>query len=234
MAPGDIAIRSREAVSCLRISSFPDPSTKSVLTNLGETTVTRSLSPASWRRPSEMTRTAALVAGRGWIPVGVVRPVAEPRRGGNSATRAVLPLIRTEVPGVYRRGPRYVVVYRSAAVNASSRRRRGWRLGRSSLSEMRGRASSGAARRFTPTHLIGLSATPARVTTASARTRAASTGSMTGYLPARPVELRIARDVGGVPSADRVGVCDGLLEMKGGLAAVGVRPPAALYCSASA
>jgi hypothetical protein len=32
--------------------------------------------------------------------------------GGNGATLIVLPLQRTEVPGVFRRGSKYVVVYR--------------------------------------------------------------------------------------------------------------------------
>jgi hypothetical protein len=42
-------------------SGFVTPSAKSVRTKPGEIIVTRSLSPASWRKPSEMARTANFV-----------------------------------------------------------------------------------------------------------------------------------------------------------------------------
>jgi hypothetical protein len=44
-----------------RISGFVIESAKSVFTKPGDIQVTRSLSPASWRNPSDMVRTAFLV-----------------------------------------------------------------------------------------------------------------------------------------------------------------------------
>ena len=86
-----------------------------------------------------------------------------------------LPLERTEVPGVYRRGSKYVVVYRvegrqrkqSAATLAEARAIKLERDGEA-RAVRRGRRCTGSASR-------GLIATPAPGTTACARTRAAST-----------------------------------------------------------
>lgn len=59
---GGIAILSpREAVGYAFASAFAMVSTKGVLTKPTEMIVTRSLSPASWRKPSEMARTANFV-----------------------------------------------------------------------------------------------------------------------------------------------------------------------------
>jgi hypothetical protein len=49
------------AIWALTSGLFTD-SAKFVWTKPGETIVTRSLSPASWRKPSEMARTANFVA----------------------------------------------------------------------------------------------------------------------------------------------------------------------------
>lgn len=61
IASGGIATLSRKASSWLFTSGLVTASTKSLWTKPGETIVTRSLSPASWRKPSEMARTANFV-----------------------------------------------------------------------------------------------------------------------------------------------------------------------------
>jgi len=60
-ASGEIAILSIPATIWAFTSGFVYESARLVLTKPGEMTVTRSLSPASWRKPSEMARTANLV-----------------------------------------------------------------------------------------------------------------------------------------------------------------------------
>jgi len=54
IASGGIASLSRDAASWAFTSGFVAPSVKFVRTKPGEMIVTRSLSPASWRKPSEM------------------------------------------------------------------------------------------------------------------------------------------------------------------------------------
>jgi len=61
IASGDIANLSRDAASWAFTSRFVTPSVKFVRTKPGEMIVTRSLSPASWRKPSQMARTANFV-----------------------------------------------------------------------------------------------------------------------------------------------------------------------------
>lgn len=61
IASGGIAMRSRiSRVRALARGSVMD-SPKSVWTKPGDTEVTRRCSPASWRRPSQITRTAFFV-----------------------------------------------------------------------------------------------------------------------------------------------------------------------------
>jgi len=61
IAAGGIANLSRAAASWAFTSGFVTPSAKFVWTKPGEMIVTRSLSPASCRKPSEMARTANFV-----------------------------------------------------------------------------------------------------------------------------------------------------------------------------
>jgi hypothetical protein len=84
-------------------------------------------------------------------------------------------LERTVAPGIYRRGSRYVVVYRSRVVSASSTPARWPRRGPSRSSATARRGHCAAARRCTGSASRGLTATPAAGTTACAPTRAAST-----------------------------------------------------------
>jgi hypothetical protein len=68
IASGGIANFSLEAVSCAFTSGFVTSSAKFVLTGPGEITVTRSLSPASWRNPSETARKGEPQACHKWKP----------------------------------------------------------------------------------------------------------------------------------------------------------------------
>jgi hypothetical protein len=60
-AAGGIANVSRARVSCSLTRSLVMAAAKFVRVMPGEMIVTRNRSPASWRSPSEMTRTAAFV-----------------------------------------------------------------------------------------------------------------------------------------------------------------------------
>jgi predicted aspartyl protease len=85
-----------------------------------------------------------------------------------------LPLERTDAPGIYRRGSRYVVVYR---VEGRQRKQYATTLaeGRAIKIKRDRRGHCAAARRCTGSAFRGLIATPAPGTTACAPTRAAST-----------------------------------------------------------
>src|ERR1700733_3453874 len=61
IASGGIANLSRDSASLDFTSGFVTESVKFVRTKPGEMIVTRSLSPASWRKPSEIARTANFV-----------------------------------------------------------------------------------------------------------------------------------------------------------------------------
>jgi hypothetical protein len=87
----------------------------------------------------------------------------------------VLPLEPTDVPGVYRRGSRYVVVYRGGG---RQRKQAAATLAEARAIKLARDAEARAERRGRPcmrSRSAGWIATPARVATASGRTRAAST-----------------------------------------------------------
>src|SRR5215210_1114594 len=95
--------------------------------------------------------------------------------GGNRATLMVLPLEPTEVPGVYRRGSRYVVVYR---VDGRQRKQPADTLGEARAIKLQRDGEARALRhglRCTRSAWAGLIATPVPGTTAYARTRVVST-----------------------------------------------------------
>jgi hypothetical protein len=95
--------------------------------------------------------------------------------GGNGATMSALPLERTAVPGVYRRGARFVVVYR---VDGRQRKQYADTLGEARAIKLQRDGEARAKRRGPTLHVFSLSwltGTPAPGTTACAPIRAAST-----------------------------------------------------------
>lgn len=86
-----------------------------------------------------------------------------------------LPLERTDVPGIYRRGAKYVVVYR---VEARQRKQYADTLGEARAIKLKRDtrpACSAAAPRCTSSACPGLTVTAARAATVCARTRVANT-----------------------------------------------------------
>jgi hypothetical protein len=87
----------------------------------------------------------------------------------------VLPLEATEVPGVYRRGSKFVVVYRA---EGRQRKQSVDTLAEARVIKLQRDGAARAQRRGPTLHAFawrGLTATPDRDTTACAPTRAAST-----------------------------------------------------------
>jgi len=76
IASGGIANLSRDSASLAFTSGFVTDSAKFVRTKPGEMIVTRSLSPASWRKPSEMASPPHL---GGELPKPEVDPIRAPR-----------------------------------------------------------------------------------------------------------------------------------------------------------
>ena len=77
ISPGEIAIFSIVLTICAFIFGFLMESAKSVLTNPDVMIVTRSLSPAFWRKPSEIARTANFVPEYTAVVGFVINPAVD-------------------------------------------------------------------------------------------------------------------------------------------------------------